>query len=530
MKVLLTTLNSKYIHSSPALKYLYSAAENSGAFIDVREFTINNEEDYIYGELLSKHWDVVCFSCYIWNIEKTLYIAENMKKARPDVKVLLGGPEVSFDSALLMQKHPFIDYVIRGEGEEPFPMIMKLFSEFGSADSEFCTNIARDIFEYGLEDIPNLVYRCRGHIYENREKAPQAFEKSEFPYKYFPIPEDKIVYYESSRGCPFRCAYCLSSIEKSMRPLPLDRVFSELSYFIHSRIKQVKFIDRTFNYDSKRACAILKYLIDNDNGVTNFHFEICSDLLDDETLSLIAKARKGLFQFEIGVQSTNTKTLEAINRGGTLEKTINMARRLTEIGNSEVHVDLIAGLPYEGYDSFKKSFNDVYVIGADMFALGFLKLLKGTAMRDEAEKYGYIYREKAPYEVIANEFITAEELVRLKKIETVLDLYFNRKGFARTVEYFIAVHFDTPFDFYESLADFYYAKGYQHASHRKEDLYRILGAFAKTFEGDGFDGCEESGGGTIENRVRELLMEDMKDTLNFDAVKKFVKSGWELKA
>ncbi|MBE6030540.1 MAG: DUF4080 domain-containing protein [Clostridiales bacterium] len=562
MKILLTTLNSKYIHSSPALKYLYGAAQKSGAQIDVREFTINNDDDYIFGELLSKEWDVVCFSCYIWNIERILYLAENLKKARPRVKILLGGPEVSFDAIEVMKKNRFIDFIIKGEGEMPFPMLMRMFRVYD--DTEMIFQKPRDMFDdiddgiafdlgretggsagldyslllgYTIADIPNLVYRHDGKIYVNGEKDPDDFENAVFPYTYFDIPQDKIVYYESSRGCPFRCAYCLSSIEKTIRPLSLERVFRELSYFIRSGIKQVKFIDRTFNYDSQRARDILGFIIANDNGVTNFHFEICSDLLDEETLDVIRRARKGLFQFEIGVQSTNQKTLEAINRGGTLERTINMAKRLIDIGNSEVHVDLIAGLPYEGYKTFGKSFDDVYALGADMFALGFLKLLKGTSMRDDAEKYGYIYREKAPYEVISNDFISAKELIRLKKIEAVLDLYFNRKGFGRTLEYIIKTKFAGPFEFYEDFADYYYEKGFQHVSHKKEDLYRILNKYAESFTGDGADGCEESDTAFegIEDRsfgftghVRGLLMQDMEDTLNFDAIKKFVNKGWEI--
>lgn len=502
MRILLTTLNSKYVHSNLALKYLYTCAENSRNNIDILEFTINNEEDYVYTEILRKGYDVVCFSCYIWNIDKTLYLAENLKKARPDIKILMGGPEVSYDAIPFMSRHKFIDFIISGEGEAPFS---ELADTLLSGSREF-------------EKIPGLTYRLEGKIYVNPPAPPLKFETVPFPYISLVCEEDKIMYYESSRGCPFQCSYCLSSIDHRVRALPLDRVRSDLGYFIYKRVKQVKFIDRTFNWDKKRCYEIMKYLIASDNGETNFHFEICGDLIDEELLQLLGTARPGLFQFEIGVQSTNERALRACGRKSDFEKLAENVKRLVEMGNIHIHLDLIAGLPYEDYDSFRKSFNDVYALKPHHLQLGFLKLIKGTAIREQAEDHGYVYREQAPYEIISSRYMSAMALVRLKKIENVLELYYNRGGFRRTLEFSVELA-ETPFDFYEELADYYYLKGFQHKSNKKEDLYRIFLLYA---------GWKERFIPDIKEKIKELLMLDMKDTLNPEAVKKFERKGWEI--
>lgn len=503
MKILLTTLNSKYIHSNLAIKYLYMSALESRRFIDVREFTINNDDDYIYTEIIRGGYNVVCFSCYIWNITKTIYLAENIKKARPDIKILLGGPEVSYDSIEFLRKNKFIDFVIVGEGEEVF--------------KQFCEAVIANNKAY--EKINGLLYRSDGKIYVNPPADIQTFETVPFPYSALLPADDRIVYYESVRGCPFNCSYCLSSIEKHVRPLPLDRVKRELLFFVHRRVRQVKFIDRTFNYDIERCNEIIKYLIDNDNGVTNFHFEICAELINETFIELLKSARKGLFQLEIGIQSLNPLTLEAVRRPKNTELLLHNIRRIIAIETVHTHVDLIAGLPFEDYISFVYSFNGVYALGADQFQLGFLKLLKGTALREKKTMYEYVFRDVAPYEVISNRFISADGIARLKMVENVLDLYYNRKGFVRSLEYAIDKFNETAFDFYEEFAYFFYLKGYQNRSHKKEDLYRIFYEYA-TWKDRSLPGAAEE--------LKNLLTLDMVDTLNPDAIKKFDRKGWEL--
>jgi radical SAM superfamily enzyme YgiQ (UPF0313 family) len=503
MKILLTTLNSKYIHSNLAIKYLYMSALENRRYIDVREFTINNDDDYIYTEIIRGGYNVVCFSCYIWNITKTIYLAENIKKARPDVKILLGGPEVSYDSIEFLRKHKYIDYIIVGEGEEVF----KQFCQTYLASSE------------AYDKIKGLIYRLNGKIYVNPPADLQNFENVTFPYTSLLPADDRIVYYESVRGCPFNCSYCLSSIEKHVRPLPLERVKKELSFFILRKVKQVKLIDRTFNYDIERCNRIVTYLIENDNGFTNFHFEICGELINEEFIRLMGMARKGLFQVEIGIQSLNPLTLEAVRRTKNTGLLLKNIRSIIALGTVHTHVDLIAGLPFEDYISFVHSFNGVYELGADQFQLGFLKLLKGTALREKKNMYEYVFRDVAPYEVISNRFISAEGIARLKMIENLLDLYYNRRGFDRSLYYAIENFTDTAFDFYEELAYFFYLKGYQNRSHKKEDLYRIFFEYA-TWKDRGLPGSADE--------IKKLLMLDMSETLNPDAIKKFDRKGWNI--
>ena len=494
MKILLTTLNSKFIHSNLALKYLYNAVAQAYADVEVEEFTINNDPSYIYGEILRGEYDMVCFSTYIWNVEQTCRISEKLKKADPNLIIAFGGPEVSYDYVSFLENHKFLDILIRGEGEYPFYRICKAMLT-GNKD---------------ISQIPGLAYRLDGKIFVNPDQELADFEKIPFPYKNMEIEDNRIIYYESARGCPFRCSYCLSSIEKKVRALPLDRGGSDLGYFLYKNVPQVKFIDRTFNYDKARTREIISYLIDNDNGITNFHMEICADLLDDELIALLAKARKGLFQFEIGIQSTNPMTLAAVDRNDNIYPVLHNIKRLIELSNSHVHADLIAGLPYEDYESFARSFDKVYELGADNLQLGFLKLLKGTKIRNEEEVHGYVYEDHAPYQVISNKYISALELVKLKEIEEVLDLYSNRGGFENTLS-FLMKDKESAFEFFESLAHFYYANGYQHVSHKKEDLYRIIYKFAREKE-----------------NIQDVLMHDMEKTLNFDAVKRFKKKGWEI--
>ena len=495
-KVLLTSLNSKYVHSNLALKYLYMAAEDKCDGLEIREFTINNSRDYIFNELVMGDYDAVCFSCYIWNIEKTTELAADLKKAQPQVSILFGGPEVSYDSAEFMQDHPFLDFLIYGEGEEVFAQWYGAFCG--------CTDYSR---------IPGLVWRGEGVIV-NPPAQPMVFGETDFPYGTFSCESDKVIYYEASRGCPFNCSYCISSLDRRIRELPVERVKEDLAFFLSQNVKQVKFLDRTFNWDRKRSLELFRFLIDNDNGVTNFHFEVCADLLDDEIFDMLKGARDGLFQFEIGIQSTHGPTLAAVNRSTDVEKVKENVLRLLELGNAHIHVDLIAGLPHEDYATFRKSFNDVYGLGADNLQLGFLKLLKGTEIRAKAAAYNYTYMDKAPYQVISNDFITAKELCRLKQIEEVLDLYNNRGGFKASLAYAIEASESDAFGFYEEFSEYFYREGHQHRSHKKEDLYRIFYGFAM-----------EKGLG---DEMVQLLENDLEATMNFDAVKKFKRKGWSI--
>lgn len=505
MKILLTTLNSKYVHSGLALRYLYQVSRDSGLDIALQEFTINNEYEYILGELIKGEYDLVCFSCYIWNIEYIKRLGEDLKKACPGTGILLGGPEVSYEATEFMNTHKWVDMINRGEGEMTFYQLCKVFVR---GTDDFST-------------VGGLTYREGGEILSTVDNPLIPMDELPFPYKDLELEYDKVIYYEASRGCPFRCSYCMSSIDKRIRALSLDKVYVQLQFFIDRRVKQVKFIDRTFNYDKKRAYEIWKYLIENDNGITNFHFEICADLLDDEDIVLLKTARKGLFQFEIGVQTANPITLKAINRNSDIHCAFSMIKKLISMGNCHIHVDLIAGLPYEGYRSFSLSFNKLYALKADELQLGFLKVLKGTPLYEKRDEYGYFYSSIAPYQVISGDFISSKELVMLKDIERVLDLYYNRGGFRKTLEVWIEATGE-PFSFFEVFAKYYCEEGHHHRYHKKEDLYRILDAFSWYMAANGHVG--ES----FIDKTRECLTEDMIDTLNEDAVKRFFKKGWKL--
>lgn len=499
MKILLTTLNSQYVHSNPALKYLYTVTAESQDDIELREFTINNEPNYIYGELVRANYNMVCFSCYIWNIEQTKAVAADLKKARPDVKICLGGPEVSFDAHIFAMENPWVDYILCGEGEYSFYRFVQML---GSRETS-------------LNTVPGLVYRQDGKIYVNPQMEPMDFNSVPFLYSVLDCEADKVIYYESARGCPFKCGYCLSSIDKKIRPLSLDRVKVDLAYFLYKNVMQVKFIDRTFNYDEGRAYEIFKYLIENDNGRTNFHFEICADLLTEKLLNLLSKARKGLFQFEIGIQSTNPDTLAAVNRKENVYPILYNVEKLLKLDNIHIHVDLIAGLPYESYEIFERSFNKVYDLGADAFQMGFLKVLKGTPLAEKADEYGIIARDKAPYEIISSKWLTSIELAKLKTVEKMLDIYYNRGGFKYSMAFLMEKLNKNPFKLYESIAQFYYGNGYQHKNRKKEEQYRILLKYAIS-EG-------------IQKEEAVLILEkDLRETFNPEEVKRFMKKGWEI--
>ncbi len=469
-KVVLTTLNAKFIHRSLALKSLKAFCSDLPFDILIKEFTINMREGLVASELFKLKADVIAFSCYIWNISMTLSIISVLKKVLPDVKIVVGGPEITDEFKDEMVKHG-IDVAVIGEGEKPFKMLLE----------HYYTN------SIPLSSIDGIMYTESGDVFVNKPTPPISLDEIPFAYADDLLEyNSQIIYYESSRGCPFSCSYCLSAADKDkVRFLSFERVQSDLAFFIKSGVKQVKFIDRTFNCNKTQAMSIWRFLIENDNGncVTNFHFEIAADLLDADMLSLLKTARKGLFQFEIGIQSTNEQTLCAIRRKTNTEKVLENVRLVKSFGNIHQHVDLIAGLPYEGFTSFKKSFNDVYAVKAEMIQLGFLKLLKGSPLRAEASKHGIVCKENADYEVLYTNYISHKELLHLKALEEILELFYNSNCFVTTVSY-IEKFFDTPFDFYESVSKFWEEKQLHMISLKKLVLYEMLYEFCKWLKAD----------------------------------------------
>ncbi|RKD32591.1 B12-binding domain-containing radical SAM protein [Thermohalobacter berrensis] len=463
MKVLLTTLNSKYIHSSLSIRYIKSYCEDIIPNIEIEEYTINQNTEYVTGEIYRKEPDAVAFSCYIWNIEKTLEIAERLKIVNPNLKIILGGPEVSFNGKEILKKNTFIDFIVYGEGEVTF---RQLLYKLSNKDNNF-------------KDVKGLVYRKENEIIrteprpliKNLDSIPSPFRGDLKDFK------NKIVYFESSRGCPFNCQFCLSSTIPGLRFFSLDRVKKDLKCLIDAGVKQVKFVDRTFNAKKEYALEIMKFIMEQNVKNINFHFEVTAHILDEEILEFLKDVPEGLFQFEIGVQSTNSKTLKAIDRNTNFERLSYVVKTVKSYKNIHQHLDLIAGLPYENYKSFKKSFNDVYKLEPDKLQLGFLKLLKGSGLRQNKEKYGFKFLDKPPYEVLENDYINYSEMLTLKIIEDLVEKYPNSRSFKNCLEYIIKKYFETPFDFYEKFAKYWTNKGFHRISHSKTRLYKILKMF-----------------------------------------------------
>lgn len=470
MNVLLTTLNSKYIHSSLSIRYLRSYCQDVLPNIDLEEYTINQNVDFITGEIFKKKPDVVAFSCYIWNIDETLQIAEGLKTVKKDIKIILGGPEVSFNSKEMLEKFSFIDFIIYGEGEETFK---DLLLELKNKD-------------YNFNDIDGLVYRFGDQIIgtkprmaiENLDDIPSPFDGdlSEF--------RNKIVYFESSRGCPFNCNFCLSSTINGVRFFSIERVKSDLKRLIDAEVRQVKFVDRTFNANKIYAFDIMNFIMEQNVENINFHFEVTAHLLDDEMLDFLKKVPKGLFQFEIGVQSTNEKTIKAIDRTTDFKKLSEVVKRIKDYSNIHQHLDLIAGLPYEDYQSFRNSFNDVYDLKPDKLQLGFLKLLKGSKLRDKKGEHGFKFINKAPYEVLETSYISYQEILRLKIIEDLVEKYGNETDFIHSIGYTINNYYSSPFDFFEDFSLYWEQKEYHKRNHSKKDLYKIFFEFYREKIGD----------------------------------------------
>tara|TARA_Y100001933_G_scaffold113465_1_gene113541 strand:- start:72 stop:1769 length:1698 start_codon:yes stop_codon:yes gene_type:complete len=439
----------------------------SSADVTVNEYTINNQLDYIVREIYTGHYDMVLFSVYIWNVESTNIIAKNLKKVAPHLKIFYGGPEVTFESDKFLKDHPYVDLIIRGEGERSVQKLVEVYHKDG-----YPTRENHDHFK----SLSGITYRldCGEIISTFDEPLIENLDMIPFPYESLEGLENRILYYESSRGCPFDCQYCLSSTIKGVRFFSLDRVKKDMKFFIDNKVMQVKFIDRTFNADKKRSLDIFKYLHERDNGYTNFHFEITADRLDEETLDFLKCVRPGLFQFEIGVQTTYEPTLKEIHRYVDFKKLQEVCRKIKTYRNIHLHLDLIAGLPYEGYDRFLESFDDVYAIRPEMLQLGFLKLLKGSGLRIRKDDYGYIYNEQPPYEIMATSALSFDEMIRLKGIEDMVEHFYNNQKFTHSLDYILKVNGIAPSKLYETLSDYWHGHGWHHKAHNQDAMYEIL--------------------------------------------------------
>lgn len=462
-EILLVAINAKYIHSNPAVYSLKSYAGAYGDKIDIAEYTINNRVDDILDDIFIRKPAMIGFSCYIWNIEYVRKLIVEVNKLLPSCRIWLGGPEVSYNTDYYFDNYGFITGIMVGEGEGTFLDVVRRFVEDDSR---------------GYDDITGV---CTPSV---RTAVPrECIDMSEipFPYKDINCFENRIIYYESSRGCPFSCSYCLSSIDKKLRFRDIELVEKEILFFMECRAPQVKFVDRTFNCDRERSTRIWKFITEHDNSVTNFHFEISADLITDEQIEILNKMRPGLIQLEIGVQSTNEVTIKAIRRKMDIVRLKEVVRKINAPGNIHLHLDLIAGLPFEDISSFKKSFNDVYNMEPDELQLGFLKVLYGSFMYEDAKTYNITYKDYPPYEVLKTEWLSYEDILTLKKVEEVLEIYYGSGQFKKSVGYLIQF-FDTPYDFYESLGMFYYNNSKKGEKHSRIERYNILRLFAADTE------------------------------------------------
>ena len=457
MKILLAACNAEYIHSNLAVYDLKAYSSDYDEHVILREYTINQPKDEILKDIYSSGADVVCFSCYISNISFVRELIRDLVKILPKTAFWAGGPEVSYDAEKFLTEMPEMTGVMVGEGEKTFHDLLEFYID--GKDS--------------LEEISGIAYRTGDKIIHNGWRELMDLSAIPFVYEHLEKFENRIIYYESSRGCPFSCSYCLSSIDKKLRFRDLELVKKELQFFLDHRVPQVKFVDRTFNCKHEHAMTIWKYILEHDNGVTNFHFEISADLLREEEMELMSQMRPGLIQLEIGVQSTNPETIRAIHRHMDLKKLEHCVNRVHSFRNIHQHLDLIAGLPYEDYDTFHQSFNDVYRMKPDQLQLGFLKVLKGSLMQKEAEGYGIVYKEKEPYEVLSTNWLTYGEVLKLKMVESMVEVYYNSGQFWHTLEYLVPFEKDA-FTFYEKLGSFYEKKGYSEISHSRMRRYEIL--------------------------------------------------------
>lgn len=458
MKILLAACNAKYIHSNLAVYDLQAYASDYADHIVLKEYTINQQKDDIMRDIYLEHPDVVCVSCYIWNLSFVKELMADLIKILPGADFWAGGPEVSYDAEKFLTENSEFKGVMVGEGEETFKELAGYYVEKNPQD---------------LKDMTGICYRDGDQIIHNGWR--QIMDLSSIPFIYKDLSEfkNRIIYYESSRGCPFSCSYCLSSIDKKLRFRDTETVKKELQFFIDNKVPQVKFVDRTFNCKHDHAMAIWKYINEHDNGVTNFHFEISADLLREEELQEMSTMRPGLIQLEIGVQSTNPDTIKAIHRTMDFEKLKGIVDRIHSFGNIHQHLDLIAGLPYEDYDSFRHSFNDVYALKPQQLQLGFLKVLKGSHMMEMCKEYGIVYKTQEPYEVLSTKWLDYDHVLKLKTVENMVEVYYNSGQFQNTLEY-LENFFPDAFSIYERLGSFYMEKGYGDVSHTRMRRYEIL--------------------------------------------------------
>lgn len=461
MKILLVAINAKYIHSNLAVYSLRAYAKRFAEHIDIAEYTINHRTEQVLQAIYEQAPDVLAFSCYIWNLDFIERLLPDLSKILPEVPIYVGGPEVSYETEAFLKDHPQVTGVLMGEGEQTFYSLCEALLEGTEAD---------------MGRIPGLLLR------EHGVRPEQVLDMDTLPFLYenFADFSNRIVYYESSRGCPFACSYCLSSIEKRVRFRSLSLVYRELDFFLEKKVPQVKFVDRTFNCDRKRALAIWQYIKEHDNGVTNFHFEISADLLGEEEIGLLAQLRPGQIQLEIGVQTTNPETLKEIRRKTDLKKLSENVEKIRRMRNIHMHLDLIAGLPFEDLESFRNSFNQVYAMEPDHLQLGFLKVLKGSHMYEKAEEYGLIYGEKPAYEVLGTKWLSYDDILLLKGIEEMVEVYYNSGQFEKTIKG-LQTCFSDSFSFYQALSEFYRDKGYGLAASSRIAKYEVLREFSEKY-------------------------------------------------
>lgn len=479
MNILLAAINAKYIHSNPAVYSLRAYACRYGGSryeeeIRIAEYTINQPVDEILMDIYERCPDILCISCYLWNISYVEQLIREIPKVLPETKIWLGGPEVSYNAREMLDGYPGLAGVMCGEGEQTFLELMQYYHGEGAA---------------ALRDVAGIAYRARtgngnaaGDVCETPVRPALDLSTIPFIYEHIEDFDNRIVYYESSRGCPFSCSYCLSSIDKCLRFRDPDLVRRELQFFIDHEVPQVKFVDRTFNCRHDHAMAVWSYIKEHDRGITNFHFEVAADLLNDEEIALIRSMRPGLIQLEIGVQSTNPDTVREIRRRMDLVKVEGNVAAVREARNVHQHLDLIAGLPYEDYDSFARSFDRVYAMKPDQLQLGFLKVLKGSLMHEKTEEYGLVYQDRPPYEVLSTKWLSYSDVIRLKKIEEMVEVYYNSGQFRNTMEQ-LEQAYASSFEMYGALADYYEKNGLSRISHSRIARYEILYHFMEETEG-----------------------------------------------
>lgn len=516
MKVLLAAINAKYIHSNLGIYSLKTYGEKmlkewglaEQVEISLAEYTINHQMEQILQDIYKRKPDVIGFSCYIWNISYVKMILADIKKVLPNVKIWAGGPEVSYHAEAFLKEEPAVDLVMMGEGEITFAHFLKALLEGEE-----------------LKQVPGLMLRNDDGTFTDTGFR-QVMDMSQFPFPYAFMDmkelEHRIIYYESSRGCPFSCAYCLSSIDKKLRFRSLDLVLPELEWFLQAKVPQVKFVDRTFNCKKSHAMAIWQYIRDHDNGITNFHFEIAADLLDKDELDLLSTMRPGLVQLEIGVQSTNEKTLETIRRKTDIEEIRQITETINSWHNIHQHLDLIVGLPWEDIESFKKSFNDVYKMEPEQLQLGFLKILKGSYMEELIPDCDLLYSAAPPYEVLQTKWLSYGDVLELKDIEEMTEVHYNSRQFTCTLKE-LEKEFNTPYEMFSFMAGYYNKNHLSGISHSRIARYEILWKMIQTkleksgkyethknCESHEIRGTEENAGisGKLE-LYRDLLMTDL---------------------